>query len=350
MRTIDERLDFILGQIRTFKDTVYVAFSGGKDSSAVVKLIYNALLRSDQVPCRFCIVYVDTGVENPVIDRYVKKTLQALKSEAAKANIPLDCKVIEPAIDNSFFVRLIGRGYPPPTNSFRWCTKDIRIRPIKNFLKDQSGEVLVIIGSRFGESQQRDRSMRKAMSANSESDAFYQKQRDGFPNAKLFTPIIDFSVSDVWDTLATLEYPEAISAEILGQLYQEGSGECPTIRDFKDKPCSKARFGCWTCTVVRRDRSAERMIQQGHEELIPYFEFRRLLTEIRNDPKYRCRYRRNGRGGPGPFNLEARQLILQKLNQLEVDTGEEILNAKQRSRIQELWDQDINSEQYSGLE
>src|SRR5262249_23609797 len=158
---------------------------------------------------------------------------------------------------------------------------------------------LIAVGTRIGESVQRDRSLKKSIDFAS-SDKFYQRQREGFSGAMLFTPIIDFDVADVWETLVTLESPKSICAATLAQLYKDGSGECPTIRDFKDKPCSKARFGCWTCTVVRRDRSAERMILQGYRELVPFFKFREWLLEIRNDASYRCGFRRNGAPGPGP--------------------------------------------------
>lgn len=346
---IENRLEYIQKQFNNFPKTVYIGYSGGKDSSAVVKLLYTASKRNALDSCKFVVIYCDTGVENPVVDQFVKNTLTSLQQEADDEGLPFECKVIEPEVNQSFFVRLIGRGYPPPTNSFRWCTKDIRIRPFQKFLKDRSQKTLIAIGTRIGESQQRDRSLRKSIDFESE-EKFYQKQREGFPSAVLFTPIIDFDVVDVWQTLVELEYPKSICAETLAKLYKDGSGECPTIRDFKDKPCSKARFGCWTCTVVRRDRSAERMIQRGYSDLLPYFRFRQWLLDIRNRPEYRCRFRRNGQASPGPFNLRARRLILQKLDELEIETGQSILSSQQRIRIRELWELDLASEHYATLE
>ncbi len=345
---IEDRIRFIGTEAVTFPQTVYVGFSGGKDSSAVVKLLYTAALRY-KPDCRFVVVYCDTGVENPVIDRCVKSTLLALDREAQECRVDFRTKVIEPALDQSFFVRLIGRGYPPPTNSFRWCTKDVRIRPFQRFLNEIDGNVLIAIGTRVGESRQRDRSLKKSMDVDA-GVSFYQKQREGFSRATLFTPIIDFDVADVWEALVSLESPKCISGEFLAQLYKDGSGECPTVRDFKDKPCSKSRFGCWTCTVVRRDKSAETLISRGYDELQPYLSFRQWLLDIRNQPTYRCRLRRNGATGPGPFNLIARKMILEKLDLLESETGEKVLTVEQRNRISELWTADMSSGQYLAIE
>jgi DNA sulfur modification protein DndC len=346
---IKGRIAYITKQFIRFPSEVYIGFSGGKDSSTVVKLLYTAAQALAQDRCTFTVTYCDTGVENPVVDRYVKGVLQDLDHEAQIDGMPFRTKIIQPSVEQSFFVRLIGRGYPPPTNSFRWCTKDIRIRPFRTFLEDRNGQTLIAIGTRAGESQQRDRSLKKSVGQKDEEE-FYQIQRDGFPGAILFTPIIDFSTFDVWEALTTIPSPKCISGETLARLYKDGSGECPAIRDFKDKPCSRARFGCWTCTVVRRDRSAEGLIQRGYEELVPYFEFRRWLMEIRNNAEYRCRYRRNGQPGPGPFNLGARRMILGRLDSLEVEIQEPILTPEQRSRILELWQSDLSNEEYLASE
>jgi DNA sulfur modification protein DndC len=342
---IEERLAYISNEFDKWPSRVYVGFSGGKDSSAVVKLLYTAAKKAPQKAPEVEVVYCDTGVENPVIDSHVKKVLRQLEQEARSGGVKFKSRIIEPELDQGFFVRLIGRGYPPPTNSFRWCTKDVRIRPFRRFLREQNEAALIAIGTRMGESRQRDRSLRK-----SGTSGLYQRQRDGFAGAVLFTPVLDFDLFDVWEALVSLTEPRCISAERLSQLYKDGSGECPAIRDFKDKPCSRARFGCWTCTVVRRDRSAEGMIKQGYDELVPYLRFRQWLLDIRNNPQYRCRHRRNGQVGLGPFNLRARKMILGELEELEGYTRRPILRSEQRRRILELWELDLADERYLASE
>ena len=346
MSDLEQRIAFIADEMQSFPEVVHIGYSGGKDSSAVVKLLLNALRRLDGVGPQIEIVYCDTGVENPIIDRFVKNTLGLLDIEFRAAGLKAASRLIRPSTQQSFFVRMIGRGYPPPTNSFRWCTKDIRIRPFQRFLRDQATQTLIAVGTRIGESAQRDRSLRKS-AVSSDGYGFYQKQRDGFPGATLFTPIIDFNVDDVWRVLFELDFPKAIDINTLARLYKDGGAECPAIRDFKDKPCSRSRFGCWTCTAVRRDRSAENMIAQGHEELRPFFEFREWLTKIRNEPNYRCRFRRNGQQGPGPFTLEARAMLLDRVFSLEKTTGRELVTAEQKAEIYRLWVLDRDDANYA---
>jgi DNA sulfur modification protein DndC len=92
------------------------------------------------------------------------------------------------------------------------------------------------------------------------------------------------------------------------------------------------------------------MIQQGYDELMPYFRFRQWLLDIRNNPDFRCQYRRSGKSGPGPFNLKARRLILETIEKLQIETGQPILSAHQRARILELWELDSTSETYAMIE
>ncbi len=341
----ERRVDQICDLIRDIQTPISIGFSGGKDSSAVVKLLWSCALqlRSECPPLK--VVYCDTEVENPIIDAHVKSTLGKIQSEAQQAGINLQCKVIKPSTHQAFFVRIIGRGYPTPTNSFRWCTKDIRIRPFQAYLKSSNTPPLVAIGTRFGESAQRDRSLRKHSEENAAS-AFIQRQREGSKETQLLTPIIDYDTADVWDLLCEFDGPKSIDVTALSKLYKDGSGECPAIRDFKDKPCSKARFGCWTCTVVRRDRSAEHMIESGYEELRPYFELRSWLSEFRNDPKNRCTSRRNGRVGPGPFTVAARHEILERVLNLEARVGRQIISEVQMREIRRLIESDLGDPEY----
>jgi DNA sulfur modification protein DndC len=349
MSSLQERINFVANEMRNFPEVVHIGFSGGKDSSAVVKILLNALGTLNGQGPRVEIVYCDTGVENPVVDRFVKRTLRKITKECRLANIAVRTRIIQPQTHQSFFVRIIGRGYPPPTNTFRWCTTDIRIRPFQHFLRNQKSRTLIAIGTRIGESAQRDRSLKKA-SISPTNLEFYQRQRDGFPGATLFTPIIDFSVEDVWNSLIDLEFPKAIDVGVLTQLYKDGGGECPAIRDFQDKPCSRARFGCWTCTVVRRDKSSENMITQGHHELEPFLEFREWLSKIRNVPDHRCRLRRSGKDGPGPFTLKARKMLLARLTALEARTKKILLTTQQRAEIARLWRLDRESDTYAPIE
>ncbi len=349
MKDHENRVSELRDLLSRINAPIFIGYSGGKDSSAVVSLLWMCLKKYNLKEQRVTVIYCDTQVENPIIDRHAKSTLVKIEEEARSISLPVTSVVVEPRVEQSFFVRIIGRGYPSPTNSFRWCTKDIRIRPMRQFLSSKNCRSWIAIGTRFGESRQRDRALRSLVSRD-DGEMLLQKQKDGFPNASLITPIIDYETADVWDLLCGGKGPIAIDPFKLAQIYKDGSGECPTMRDFQDKPCSKSRFGCWTCTVVRKDRSASNLIQSGHDELRPFFEFRNWLAEFRNNPDMRCKKRRNGSAGLGPFTIEGRLLILERLNELERQTGAEVLTLQQRKAIAELIEKDKASAEYALLE
>lgn len=345
MTALSSRVAQICEIIRDSETAVTIGFSGGKDSSAVVKLLWACALHLGAKCPPLRVVYCDTEVENPVIDQHVKTTLRNLETEAKETGVVLASVVINPELHRGFFVRIIGRGYPTPTNSFRWCTKDIRIRPFQTYLAGGNSQSLIAIGTRYGESAQRDRSLKKH-NDEPENGKFIQRQREGSSETRLLTPIIDFDTADVWELLCEFEQPSAIDVDTLARLYKDGSGECPAIRDFKDKPCSKARFGCWTCTVVRRDRSAEHMINSGYDQLLPYFEFRNWISEFRNDSQNRCSQRRNGSDGLGPFTIAARHEIFDRLVNLEKKVGRKILSDAQVIQIKSLIATDLDDDRY----
>lgn len=309
-----------------------LAFSGGKDSTAALKIILAAYRRSGLASLKLTVVYCDTGVENPILDVYVKSMLAGIDAEFERGGDAFATKILRAPVQDRFFVRIIGRGYPPPTNSFRWCTPGLRIRPVSRFIEEHDPKnTVVVLGLRRAESQQRDRSLAKT------PEGQWQKQREGNHDYDLFLPILDLQVSEVWDTIFWLSAPKAIQPKILQDLYRDASGECPVIKAPTAPPCASGRFGCWTCTVVRHDRSASKLIDAGYEQLLPYFEFRNWLSEIRNDPNMRWPLRRSGSAGMGPFTLDARKAILRRVDRLEEMTKSEILDPSERGTIASLW-------------
>lgn len=309
-----------------------IAFSGGKDSSAVLKIFLSAYRRARVRPSAATLIYCDTGVENPILDAYVKTLLMRMRAEFEAAELPIGVRILKAPVQDRFFVRLIGRGYPPPTNSFRWCTTGLRIRPVSQFIRGHRPEDTVLaLGLRRSESRQRDRSLRRS------ADLYWQKQREGVGEYDLFLPVVEMDVPEVWDAVFGLSEPRCLKPHALEDLYRDASGECPVIKAPEAPPCASGRFGCWTCTVVRKDRSGAELIRSGHHELIPYFKFRQWLTEIRNDPARRWSRRRSGQEGMGPLTIEARREVLERIEELEFATSTEILDAEERGLIASLW-------------
>ncbi|WP_168293077.1 phosphoadenosine phosphosulfate reductase family protein [Rhizobium leguminosarum] len=312
-----------------------VAFSGGKDSTAALKVILAAHRKSGLGKLRLSVIYCDTGVENPILDLYVKSALNRLQQEFDQWGLGFATTLLQAPVQDRFFVRIVGRGYPPPTNSFRWCTNGLRIRPVSRFIAAQDpAQTVLVLGLRQSESQQRDRSLKKA------SFSKWQKQTEGNKDYDLYLPILNLGVPEVWDAVFWLSKPRSIDPATLEKLYRDASGECPVIKAPTAPPCASGRFGCWTCTVVRKDKSAKKLIDAGYEDLRPYFEFRNWLAEIRNDPSMRWPTRRNGTPGLGPFTLEARKMILQRIDALEVRTRTEIVDSSERGVIAGLWEVD----------
>lgn len=319
-----------------------VAFSGGKDSSLVLKLFWTAFLAQHRGGHSLEAIYCDTGSENPLAAALAKSMLDELAAESAAAGIAFKKHVLMPPVKRRLLVRIAGRGYPPPNTFFRWCTKDLRIRPVEAFMGSRSPEDVVVLGVRSGESKQRDRSF-----GFSSTLKFWSCQLEGTSKHRIFMPIADFSTEDVWDGLHWLSTPAAIPASDLWALYEKASGECPIIRLPDTPPCGSGRFGCWLCTVVRKDKSAEHLIAAGHNELQPLIDFRSWLLTIRNEPSYRCTVRRSGAAGLGPFRLSARREILRRVKVAEQLSGLPLLTPEEEDAIHAAWAEDATSGKYA---
>lgn len=285
------------------------------------------------------IIYCDTGVENPVLDGYVKDLFTRLDVEIYKSNLPFKTHLLKAPVSERFFVKVIGRGYPTPTNIFRWCTDKLRVNPVMRFIeKSATEDAIVCLGVRKFESQQRDRTLKK------HGDEKWQiKGKQNF-SYKMHLPILDLSIEDVWDVVFMPGTPCSFDATALEKIYRGAAGECPIIKEPTGAPCGSGRFGCWTCTVVRKDKSMAALIDDGHINLLPYLEFRNWISKIRDDPQRRWKKRRNGAAGMGPFNLNARKEILDRLDDLSIKVDKELLLPEERIEIYRLWGLDRGCE------
>jgi DNA sulfur modification protein DndC len=355
---------FIKHEYQNTAEPWYLGFSGGKDSSALLKLTFQALKQVRHPHKNINIVYCDTGVEIPIVRDFAIRTLRAISSEAREYGLPFKIKIAVPLLADRYFVKVIGRGYPPPTNKFRWCTNRLRIGPVTRQLPAGSEKYTVLLGIRKNESAERE----KTISRHATKREFYLNQC-GRPNASILSPIINYSLDDVWETLlkrgaptginaqqlATLYKhaggkrgaPTGINAQQLATLYKHAGGECPIIRDPTGSPCGKGRFGCWTCTVVRKDKAMTNMIQyEDYKNLSPLLQFRNWLIAIRDDSAYRCRWRRNGAQGSGPLTLAARAEILKNLIRVQTTSGLALIDDNEIFEIKRLWKIDRNSVRY----
>lgn len=313
-----------------------VGYSGGKDSTAVLKLIFQSLLRVVDPHKPVTVIYCDTGVEIPLAAVLARAALADLEGEAREFDLPIQTRIVSPPLNERFFVKVIGRGYAPPTDKFRWCTDRLRIDPVSRFLeREQFSSATVVLGVRESESATRQLTLKE----NQTVDPFWKRQR-GENGRRLFMPILDYSVHDVWLVNLLVDVPRSVRAKEVADLYISASGECPTVREVKGAPCGKARFGCWTCTVAKHGVTMRNLIESGETSLKPLLRYRLWLESDRSNPRYRWPMRRNGRPGLGPMTLQWRQMALAKLLEAQNESGFRLITAEEIQAIRQEWKAD----------
>lgn len=341
-------------------------YSGGKDSSATLQLTWMMLvsLPPDQRHKPVHVVCTDTLVENPIIAQWAENSLAAMQKAATEQGLPIHVHRLRPKVEESFWVLLIGKGYPAPRRTMRWCTDRLKIRPSNEFIMNTisaHGETILLLGTRKAESAVRARRMEKLEA---------QRVRDLLsPNANLhgslvYTPIEAWSNDDVWLFLMQHKNPWGWDNKGLLTLYQGASegGECPLVIDTSTPSCGASRFGCWVCTLVEQDKSMTAMVENDEEK-----DWMRPLLRFRNDLDFRLHedgdrpirdYRRmRGRvdlmqvGGnyrviPGPYTQAARADWLRKLLTVEREVRRmgppevqhmELISTAELHEIRRIW-------------
>lgn len=329
-----------------------VGYSGGKDSTLVAHLVIEHLasLPRSERSRTVHMVANDTLVESPLVMEHVRIGLAEIEKAAQAFDLPVVVATTTPELNQTFWVNLIGRGYPSPNRSFRWCTDRMKIQPTSSYIREQasiSGEVILLLGVR------RNESARRAGVAARYDNGLRLHRHSDLPGCMVFRPILELHTDDVWEFLAENKPPWGGSHDRLIQLYRDaGGGECPVVTSTADAPScgtTSSRFGCWTCTVVEKDKSLAGFVVSGFNQFMPLLEFRDWLVEIRNDPARRLARRRNGRVTitkqgvfvPGPFNMATRHEILDRLLVLQAQSGIALIRQSEIERIRELWVEDM---------
>ena len=324
------------------KSSWYLGFSGGKDSSVLLLLLLVALSNIKEQEKIVKVIYCDTGVEIPIVTEHTLKVLRNLKTEVRKKGYPIEVVIAKPALKDTFFVKVIGRGYPPPTNRFRWCTRRLRTTPIKKvFNSPNDNQNIILLGTRNGESPQRDRTL-----LNHATDSKYFFTQNNNRSTLIFSPLINYSTEDIWTTIQKDYFPNIINSTELIDLYKNAGSENPLIETSGGTCYGSSRFGCWTCTVIRKDKAVTSLINNGFQRLEPLLEFRDWLAILREDTNFRCKVRRNGMRGLGPITLEGRKTILDKLLETQDRSGYELISDDEILTINKLWKDDIESTSY----
>ena len=265
----------------------------------MTQLVWKAIsqLPAEKMHKKIYIIGCDTLVESPKIVERLKSSLSNMQAKAEEQNVPIQTNMVKPDLEDTFWVCLLGRGYPAPSSSFRWCTERMKIKPVSAFIQStvsNHGEVIVALGSRKQESASRAQSIAKHSIKGSELS-----RHSSLPNAFTYMPIEDWHVDDVWVYLLSAPSPWCGSNEQLFELYKgSNQGECPIVIDKTTPSCGNSRFGCWTCTVVTKDRAIHGLIESGEDWMKPLLAFRDELhfsTLPENKSKYRNYKIRSGR-------------------------------------------------------
>ncbi|MFZ3086575.1 MAG: DNA phosphorothioation system sulfurtransferase DndC [Methylotenera sp.] len=319
-----------------------VAYSGGKDSTLVLQLVFEMLLGLRQRATKpIFVISSDTQVEAPNVAAYVTASIDKIQQASLRMGLSVISTLVRPKPSEGFWGKLIGKGYPPPSRWFRWCTSNMKIKPSRRAIDEitnQHGSVILLLGTRFSESVQRGRTM-QAREINSKG----LNPHHEIPNALVATPIAEWSTDEVWEYLTTHNCPWGGSHDYLISLYRQANGgECPVVFDLNTPSCGGSRFGCWTCTVVKEDKSLQGFIQTGEEHLQPLIDYRNWLIELRDKPGYRSDIKRNQSIGHGPFLPNARKEILEELFKIEQKVGLPLISDEELRYIQSEWNNEFD--------
>ena len=333
-----------------------IGFSGGKDSTCTLQLVWHALagLSSESLTKPVYVISSNTLVESPAIVAYINNSIESIGSCADVSGLPISAQMVQPLVTDSFWVNLIGRGYPAPSTKFRWCTDRLKIQPANRFILDQVarfGEVILVLGVRSAESATRAQVM-----AMHQIEGSPLRTHRSLQGALVFAPIADWSTEDVWNyLLQNAETPWRTDNNDLAAMYRTADGECPLVVDTSTTSCGNSRFGCWVCTVVTRDKAMESMIDGGQwwmEELLKIRDFLAETQTPERRPQVRSIRKMNGQillkgntneASPGPYTFAFCKEILERIlvvqQNLPTDVAEsfELISDAELLAIRSLW-------------
>lgn len=315
-----------------------IAFSGGKDSSATVTATVQAIkLGRVKAPKTLTVLMSDTRMELPPLFSTAMQILSELRA------IGVRTQVVMPKMEDRFFVYMLGRGVPPPSNTFRWCTAQLKIEPMVAALKalrDEYGQkFLMLTGVRLGESAARD--ARIALSCgknNSECGQGWFQTATPEAVADTLAPLLHWRLCHVWDWLTGL-VPEGLEHGFSTKLIAAVYGQDEDLE-------THARTGCVGCNLASRDFALESIIlrpQWAHYS--PLLELRPLYAELKK-PANRLRKdgsetRKDGSlvANPcrmGPLTFEARLWALERVKDIQARAGVDLINAEEEATIRAL--------------
>lgn len=318
-----------------------IAYSGGKDSSATVSFVLWSIENGYvPTPDTLTVLYADTRQELPVLSNTASKLLEDVRQSGYIG------KSVLPDMDDRFYVYMFGRGVPPPSNTFRWCTERIKIKPMLTALEQMHAEhgqkFIQLTGVRRGESAARD--ARIAISCNSSSGECGQGWFQAMSSESIsdtLAPLLHWRTCFVWDWLyhwSTDAWAKACGYD-RGHRFDYLADIAAAYGD------DDARTGCIGCALASRDVALENSVAVN-PALKPLLEIKPLLRELKQ-AHHRIRkahpertktgaYAKNGQR-MGPLTMDARVYGLSRVLDIQHRAGVDLINADEEARIRELW-------------
>lgn len=337
-----------------------IGYSGGKDSTATLQLVWSAVaeLQPEQRQKPIHVISTDTLVENPIVAMWVTHSLERMGAAADKQRMPIAPHRLKPAVKDRFWVNLIGKGYPAPRPKFRWCTSRLKINPSNGFIEDvlqENNEAILVLGSRKLESAKRRGVMKKY--EGSTRQLLSRNSNPRLDRVWVYTPIEDWSNDDVWLYLTETANPWGHENRDLLGMYRGATadGECPLVVDTGTPSCGDSRFGCYVCTMVDQDKSMQAMIQNDEEKewMLPLAELRNTYLDVKDDRRHRD-FRRidgsltlfNGQLVHGPYKQSYREQLLRAVLRAQTQVREsgpeevrtiELITLEELEEIRRIW-------------
>lgn len=343
------------------------AWSGGKDSTTLVTMVMT-LLDTGQIkhrPETIDVLYADTRAE--LLPLHASAQILAGQLRERGANV----HTVMAPIDKRFLVYILGRGVPPPNNNtLRWCTRQIKIEPMKAKMMELYGgynqRLLSFVGVRQGESAIRDNRISMSCSANGTEcgTGHLYEVLDTQVSDKL-CPILHFRTCTVWDWLKIFA-PSSLYGAWHTKLLAEAYG------DYGEHSAEEqnSRTGCNGCPLASKDQALDTLLlNPSWSYLNPLKKLREIYREMRS-PVHRLRKpggetRKDGKlsknqNRMGPIRLESRLHFLKEINQVQADinsaAGQEgrppidLVNTEEEARIRELIENETWPQGWTGHE
>lgn len=298
------------------RSTWVVGFSGGKDSTATITFIDWAIKTGQvQRPANLIAIYCDTAMELPSLESNAHQLLDHLERTGWRTIRTIPQLETKPTKTERFFVTMLGRGYPPPSSRFRWCTQRMKADKIdaayKLVFQEYGEDFLGIDGIRKGESAARDQIIVASCSSDDGECGqgwFHKNQRGSGYN---LSPLLHWRICHIWDWLmiADLEhgYPTRGVAETYG--FEEGD----------DPSDLSGRTGCIGCPLVtcgnkskpKPDKALATVLQSDRwSHLAPYQKLSEIYWQLRWNET--TRHKKEG-GGKGCLTITARRWALAEI-------------------------------------